>query len=222
MPDGASVCASVPPPAPVPTMMTSKSCSHGSPWLRAVRPPGITLEGMIQPAALPREPGGMSDVGLSEAEFRALYRRVKQASEWGPADRRGALNHLTPARVVAAAAGVRDGRSVSLAAPVESEVTPDNPEPAVHEMTSAGTGRRGLSFAMDRVAMNIHGNADSHLDALCHVVFDGTLYNGIGAGSLTERGSDRAFRRGGQRRDHRPRPAARHPAGAARAVAGAR
>ncbi len=132
----------------------------------------------------------MSDVGLSEAEFRALYRRVKQASEWGPADRRGALNHLTPARVVAAAAGVRDGRSVSLAAPVESEVTPDNPEPAVHEMTSAGTGRpAGLSFAMDRVAMNIHGNADSHLDALCHVVFDGTLYNGIGAGSLTERGA---------------------------------
>jgi hypothetical protein len=33
----------------------------------------------------------------------------------------------------------------------------------------------GLSFALDRIAMNIHGNADSHIDALCHVIFDGTL-----------------------------------------------
>jgi kynurenine formamidase len=29
--------------------------------------------------------------------------------------------------------------------------------------------------------MNIHGNADSHIDALCHVSFDGTLYNGVPA-----------------------------------------
>jgi kynurenine formamidase len=27
--------------------------------------------------------------------------------------------------------------------------------------------------------MNIHGNADSHLDALCHVLYEGTLYNGV-------------------------------------------
>ena len=121
----------------------------------------------------------MSEIGMSEAQFRALYRRVKQASDWGPADRRGALNHIMPARVAAAARDVSAGRAVSLAAPVDGEVTADNPEPAVHEMISSGAGRAaGLSFAMDRVAMNIHGNADSHLDALCHVAFDGTLYNG--------------------------------------------
>jgi hypothetical protein len=132
----------------------------------------------------------MSDIGLTDAEFRALYQRVRQASARGPADRRGALNHITPGRVVAAAGGVAAGRAVSLAAPVESEVTADNPEPAVHEMASSATGRESaLSFAMDRVAMNIHGNADSHLDALCHVVFDGTLYNGIGAGSVTAHGA---------------------------------
>ena len=29
-----------------------------------------------------------------------------------------------------------------------------------------------------RGALNyIHGNADSHVDALCHVIFDGKLYN---------------------------------------------
>ncbi len=29
--------------------------------------------------------------------------------------------------------------------------------------------------------MNVHGDADSHLDALCHVAYDGTLYGGVSA-----------------------------------------
>jgi len=37
--------------------------------------------------------------------------------------------------------------------------------------------------------MNIHGNADSHLDALCHVIFDGTLYNGVPADTVTVAGA---------------------------------
>jgi kynurenine formamidase len=42
---------------------------------------------------------------------------------------------------------------------------------------------------MDRIAMSIHGNADSHIDALCHVIFDGTLYNGLSAGAVTATGA---------------------------------
>ena len=37
--------------------------------------------------------------------------------------------------------------------------------------------------------MNIHGNADSHVDALCHVIFDGELYNGVPADTITENGA---------------------------------
>ena len=134
----------------------------------------------------------MGDFELSAAEFRALYERVKHLSGWGPADRRGALNNMSAAQVVAAAGSVRRGRAVSLAAPVESEVAPDNPDPAVHQMIHPGSRpvpASGLSFAMDRVAMNIHGNADSHIDALCHVIFDGTLYNGISADAITAAGA---------------------------------
>jgi kynurenine formamidase len=134
----------------------------------------------------------MSDFDLSADEFRALYQRVKRMSQWGPADRRGALNNISSAQVVAAASDVRRGRGVSLAAPVESQAAPDNPDPAVHQMTQPGISPvpvSGLSFAMDRLAMNIHGNADSHIDALCHVIFDGTLYNGIGADSVTADGA---------------------------------
>jgi kynurenine formamidase len=133
----------------------------------------------------------MSDFELSAEEFRALYDRVKHVSRRGPADRLGALNNISPAQVVAAASLVRNGRTVSLAAPVESDVTVDNPAPAVHQMTATGIGSgpaSGLSFAMDRIALNIHRNVDSHLDALSHVIYHGTLYNGLSPGDVAAAG----------------------------------
>jgi hypothetical protein len=56
-------------------------------------------------------PGEMSDFELSAAEFRALYDRVKHTSRWGPADRRGALNNISPTQ-----AG-RRGRAWAAAVP---------------------------------------------------------------------------------------------------------
>jgi kynurenine formamidase len=128
---------------------------------------------------------------MTEAAFRSLYERLRGQVPWGPDDRRGALNYITPAGVLAAAREVRLGRTVSLAAPVEDRVTPDNPDPAQHQMrgTLGSDAGPGLSFSMDRIAMNIHGNADSHVDALCHVIFDGELYNGVAADTITESGA---------------------------------
>jgi len=107
---------------------------------------------------------------------------------WPPEDRRGALNYLTSAEVLAAIGEVRLGRTVSLEAPVVDRVTEDNPDPAKHPMTGTADDAKpsGVSFAMDRVEMNVHGNADSHMDALCHVIYDGTLYNGVPAGTVTD------------------------------------
>jgi kynurenine formamidase len=75
---------------------------------------------------------------------------------------------------------------------MENQAAPDNPDPAVHQMTHPGTSPArvaGLAFAMDRLAMNVHGYIDSHIDALCHVIFDGTLYNGVGADAVTAGGA---------------------------------
>jgi hypothetical protein len=59
----------------------------------------------------------MSDFELSGAEFRTLYDRVKHMSRWGPANRLGALNNISPTQVIAAASDVWRGRAVSVAAP---------------------------------------------------------------------------------------------------------
>jgi hypothetical protein len=110
-----------------------------------------------------------------------LYERLRDLASWGREDRRGALNNLTTTRVAHAAQEIRSGRTVSLAAAVESEVSLDNPDPCQHQMTGPSEPEVGssLQFATDRLAMNIHGNADSHLDALSHVQYQGTLYNGV-------------------------------------------
>jgi kynurenine formamidase len=128
---------------------------------------------------------------LTEAEFRTLYDGLRAQLPWGKSDRRGALNYLTPAETQAAAGEVRHGVSVSLAAPIERQVTADDPDPARHKMTGTGADAEptGLSFATDRIAMNIHGNADSHIDALCHVIYDRSLYNDVPADRVTEEGA---------------------------------
>jgi len=134
---------------------------------------------------------GSQPARMTEAEFRALYDQLRRHVRWGADDRRGALNQIAAAQIQAAAGEVKLGRTVSLAAPIEDEVSADNPDPAQHRMVQApGTAKPGLAFAADRIAMNVHGNADSHIDALCHVSFDGHLYNGVPANAVTATGAD--------------------------------
>jgi kynurenine formamidase len=135
--------------------------------------------------------GGPDGPNLTQHEFRALLERLRKATPWGPSDRRGALNYITPALVVAALSEVKLGQSISLGAPIEYEPAADNPDPSHHKMTQVGQDAPavGLSFAMDRIGMNIHGNADTHIDALCHVIYDGKLYNNIPAETVTDQGA---------------------------------
>jgi kynurenine formamidase len=134
----------------------------------------------------------VGDAYLSAEAFRSLYERLRDKPRWGPADRRGALNNLAPEHTAAAARQIVLGRTVSLAAPVEDQASADNPDPWVHEITqpaAAQTDAGGLSFALDTLSLHVHGNADSHLDALCHVAYDGTLYNGLPASIWTADGA---------------------------------
>jgi len=109
----------------------------------------------------------------------------------GHGDRRGALNHISPERLAAAAGEARLGRSFTLAAPLASSA-PDNPEPGMRHMKrlpGEPPDVPGVSFAADQLVMNVHGDVDSHIDALCHVSYDGTLYNGVRPGAVTSQGA---------------------------------
>jgi kynurenine formamidase len=128
---------------------------------------------------------------MSAAGFQTLYERLRGLAQWGPDDRRGTLNFLTPARRATAAREVQLGQSVTLAAPLASSA-PDNPEPGARHMKrlpSEPSEVAGVSFAADQLTVNIHGDVDSHIDALCHVSYNGTLYNGVSPDAVTSKGA---------------------------------
>jgi kynurenine formamidase len=124
---------------------------------------------------------------MSEAGFRSLCRELRSTTPGGGVLLRGALDTITPERILAAVREVRSGRTVSLAAPLNTRAGPDDAEPAEHRLTAPAGGvadRSGLQFARDRIALNIHGDVDSHIDALCHVIYDGTLHGGVPASDV--------------------------------------
>ena len=86
---------------------------------------------------------------------------------------------------------MRSGRTVSLSRPLNTEREPDNPEPADHHMTMLGAKDHpdGLAFVKDYIGVDYHNDSHSHLDALCHVSYDGSLYNGRPADSVSATGA---------------------------------
>ena len=132
-----------------------------------------------------------TDTPVSAAEFRELFDRVSNWGRWGPDDERGALNYLTPERVLTGVNLVRRGETISLSRPLSTESGSANPEPADHRMTMLGARDHpdGLAFAKDYIGVDYHNDSHSHLDALCHVSYDGSLYNGRPADSVSADGA---------------------------------
>jgi kynurenine formamidase len=115
------------------------------------------------------------------AEFERIFEAVKNWGRWGPDDTLGTLNYIQPRHTVAAVKLVRSGRRVSMAIPINYEAGPDNPNPAVrlmvqgHDVDPGGPGPR---YALDYLGIASHGDCHTHVDALCHVSYDGYTYNG--------------------------------------------
>jgi kynurenine formamidase len=120
-------------------------------------------------------------ITYSTAEIAELLERVSNWGRWGREDQRGALNFITPEKRVAATRLVRTGESVSLAVPLPTRPARDNPIPVVHLMIRSGqTGHPLGSFGCaDYFAIEPHGLATTHLDALCHHFYRGKMYNGF-------------------------------------------
>jgi kynurenine formamidase len=127
---------------------------------------------------------------MSAGEFSKMVDAVSNWGRWGKDDERGAMNLLTPDRIVAAARLVRSGQTVSMALAWNTEAGPDNPRPALHYMTQLGDRDPGEPQTnADFLGSDFHGKAMSHLDALCHCDFRGQLYNGVPQSSIGSAGA---------------------------------
>jgi kynurenine formamidase len=129
---------------------------------------------------------------MTASEFRELVRTVSNWGRWSDDGRRGALNHLTRARIAAALRLARTGESVSLSQPLRTEAGIDVPVPADHHMTmltDVDIGSGSVRFAKDYVGADYHNEGHSHIDAFSHVAFEGHFFDGKPDRSVTSEGA---------------------------------
>ena len=132
------------------------------------------------------------------AEILALGERLRTWGDFGDDDEKGALNHITAEHRVAAARLVQRGAVFSLALLITDGTGPMGTNPVgrfnpLHHMTATGdrTGPldmgAGTDFTDDVLVIGCHST--THWDALSHIYYGDTLYNGFPASDVGPRGA---------------------------------
>jgi kynurenine formamidase len=114
---------------------------------------------------------------------------------WGADDQRGALNLITPEVVLTALRAPKRGKVYSLGIPIGRYATPDvhagRPYPERLTLFAPADSSRyeqyganpGVGANEDVIFIPSHGG--THMDALCHIYAEGTIWNGHSADSFT-------------------------------------
>lgn len=132
-----------------------------------------------------------------EQMLRALFDQISNWGRWGSDDQLGTLNLIGPAQRLRGARCVVSGDSISMSRRVDV-TAPSHAQEAVEwgqsaelvlENNSEGIPAKGFGVTSDRFAVAVHGATQTHLDALCHVFFDGQMYNGRPAAHVPASGS---------------------------------
>ena len=105
-------------------------------------------------------------------EFDALFQEYNNWGRWGADDERGTMNLITEEKTREAAALVRRGITVSLAHNPMPDEAVDNPDAAFNHTM-------GQSLRSDTYEFTYHGYGVSHIDSLCHFLWNDRLYNNI-------------------------------------------
>ena len=130
-----------------------------------------------------------------EAEVLEYVQSLSNWGRWGQEDELGTINHIGSEQRKQAAALVCDGVAVSCARPITTESAPDVRSPALHYMTGSGevyasseeAGSGQMQGSGDFIGMAFHGFSITHLDSLCHIFWNGLMYNGRSSAIVTTR-----------------------------------
>lgn len=128
---------------------------------------------------------------LKDTNVREIYQSICNWDRWGPEDQLGTLNYISSDHVVRAKDLIVEGRAIGCGRAVDTVPSPMNNLPAQHYMAAAGdlSTDSGSSVAYDFIGVFPHGQAQSHIDALCHIADAGLLYNKYSAASVTSAGA---------------------------------
>lgn len=135
----------------------------------------LGLMGLLGTTASTQPPGpSMNAPGATRAQFERWMTELSNWGRWGEDDQLGAANLITPAKRLQALALATTGTTVSLGHDVVDATGSDPNRPFGLNMIISFDPPR----IRDRLDIDYHGGFFTHLDALCHVVYDGAIYNG--------------------------------------------
>ncbi len=150
---------------------------------------------VARPNAAPARP-------LDLAEFHRLFDAVRNWGRWGEDDDRGTLNFIDPEARAAALRLATGDATIGLAHTLSARPSSTNHFPIVHgtmpdedlRLPDGSTIGHHIEF----LGMRIHGQAITHLDALCHFSLNGQTYNGrrVAESAMPERGTISTMRDG--------------------------
>lgn len=146
---------------------------------------------------------------VAKEDIERWMKELSNWGRWGKDDQAGTVNLITPAKRKQAAALIKEGISVSCS--LDADISPNGapPEPAPpppppggrgqqsrytwqHAMRSTGQNMRAPSgYAVDSITVSFHGNNTTHFDALSHFIYEGHIYNGFPAASITGWGAEK-------------------------------
>jgi len=136
--------------------------------------------------AQPQTPAAPNTTRTNKDELLRWMKEISNWGRWGKDDTLGTINLITPAKRKQAAALVKDGTVVAMAPDVPpGKLGGEIPGPKFigppdgssnHDINFAGMGRTSWVHEHNYALTSTHHGP--HLDAICHVAFDGKTYNG--------------------------------------------
>ena len=129
---------------------------------------------------------GEPDEEVTKEQYDIWMTELSNWGRWGENDQLGALNLVTPAKRVEAARLVETGTVISMARAMTVERS-EQPDAAGANRLPLLVGSVRNVFDIDnengyfweRYEIEYHGGVVTHLDALCHVAYNGKVYNGL-------------------------------------------
>lgn len=133
---------------------------------------------------------------LGSTGFADAARRLSNWGRWGEDDQIGTLNLISAPARAAAARAVSTGATFSLSLPLDA-TGPTSPQRGgpLHFMTATGSDTDGATlaggarFTDDYIVMPLQ--CSTQWDGLAHIFYDGLLYNGAPAATVSASGAAR-------------------------------
>lgn len=118
---------------------------------------------------------------VTKQQFETWMTQLSNWGRWGKDDQRGALNLITAQKRRQAASLAKTGDIVSLSRPIARNNPTSTPEPRPVARGGAFTSHFLIegSYLFERQEIEYHGTTLTHFDALCHVTYNGKLYNDL-------------------------------------------